>query len=101
MVGGREGRPRGPQNVNPIYNLLPDILSALGADGGLADTSFQKIMSVLLSYISKKHVEPLANKLAQRLSNVAEVAAFPIGSLDRMLLPAPLVSSGGRYHQGS
>lgn len=61
------------QNVNPIYNLLPDILSALGAEAGLPEVSFQAIMGVLLGYISKKNVEPLADKLAQRLGNVAEV----------------------------
>ncbi len=76
--------------MNPIYNLLPDILSALGADGGLAEASFQNIMAVLLSYISKKHVEPLADKLAQRLGNVAEVAALSVGSLDRTRFHMPL-----------
>ncbi len=64
--------PRPPQNVNPIYNLLPDILSALGAEAALPEASFQAIMAVLLGYIDRKHVEPLADKLTQRLGNVAE-----------------------------
>jgi hypothetical protein len=29
------------QNVNPIYNLLPDILSSLGAEADLPAEQFQ------------------------------------------------------------
>ncbi len=31
----------GAQNVNPIYNLLPDILSSLGTERDLPDAAFQ------------------------------------------------------------
>lgn len=63
------------QNVNPIYNLLPDMLSSLGAEASLTESSFQAIMTTLLGYVdSKRSIEPLVDKLAQRLGNVAEVS---------------------------
>ena len=63
------GRPPLPQNTNPIYNLLPDILSALSADGDLPAEQFQAIMHALLEYIKKdRHADPLVEKLALRFA---------------------------------
>ena len=41
------------QNANPIYNLLPDILSSLSTDADLPPAEFQAIMHALLEYIKK------------------------------------------------
>ncbi len=37
------------QNVNPIYNLLPDILSSLSADADLPPEQFQVCLALLLA----------------------------------------------------
>ena len=55
------------QNANPIYNLLPDILSSLSADADLPAEVFQAIMHDLLVYIKKdRHADPLVEKLCLR-----------------------------------
>ncbi|KAK9792029.1 hypothetical protein WJX73_005287 [Symbiochloris irregularis] len=57
---------------NPIYNLLPDILSSLSAEAGLTPTNFQAIMHTLLAYIAKdKHADSLADKLLPRFEGAS------------------------------
>jgi condensin complex subunit 1 len=41
------------KGTSPIYNLLPDILSNLSADGALGRGQFQAVMQQLLAYIKK------------------------------------------------
>lgn len=38
-------------NANPVYNLLPDILSALCREEGLREEQFRIIMGELLQYV--------------------------------------------------
>ena len=53
---------------NPIYNLLPDIISRLSAADDLAPDAFQRIMRMLISYVDKeKFQEGLLSKLCSRL----------------------------------
>lgn len=54
---------------NPIYNLLPDIISRLSStDSSLAPDSFQRIMKNLISYVDKEKLqEGLLSKLCSRL----------------------------------
>ena len=55
------------QGSNPIYNLLPDILSSLSAEPDVAAGDFQCIMRTLLGYIGKdKQADSLADKLLLR-----------------------------------
>ncbi|CAG9466088.1 unnamed protein product [Pedinophyceae sp. YPF-701] len=55
---------------NPIYNMLPDVLSSLSkeqASGNLGAEGYKRIMAFLLTFISKdKHTEGLVDKLCQR-----------------------------------
>lgn len=44
---------------NPIYNLLPDMLSNLSSDASLSPDQFRSIMAFLLKFIQKdKQVSP-------------------------------------------
>ena len=53
---------------NPIYNLLPDIISRLSSAENLAPDAFQRIMKMLISYVDKeKFQEGLLGKLCARL----------------------------------
>jgi condensin complex subunit 1 len=55
------------QGSNPIYNLLPDILSQLSAEADLPAADFQAIMRHLLQYIGKeKHADSIVDKLCAR-----------------------------------
>ena len=38
---------------NPVYNLLPDLLSRLSADAHIAPPAFQRIMTRLFGFIDK------------------------------------------------
>ncbi|KAI9071126.1 hypothetical protein K1719_046915 [Acacia pycnantha] len=58
---------------NPIYNLLPDILSKL-SNQNLTDDSFCNIMQFLIASIKKdKQMESLVEKLCNRFSGVTDV----------------------------
>ena len=53
---------------NPIYNLLPDIISRLSSSDDLSPDAFQRIMKMLISYVDKeKFQEGLLSKLCSRL----------------------------------
>jgi condensin complex subunit 1 len=58
---------------NPVYNLLPDIISQLGQQN-LARDDFRGIMSFLLGFITKERQnEMLAEKLCQRFPNCTTI----------------------------
>ncbi|KAG2388869.1 hypothetical protein C9374_000308 [Naegleria lovaniensis] len=59
-------------NNNPIYNLLPTILSNLSQkSANISPTSFQNIMEFLLSFVKKVlHKEKLVEKLCRRFDLV-------------------------------
>lgn len=60
------------QGTNPIYNLLPDMLSSLAAEPTLAAADFQSIMRTLLGYIGKdRHADALVDKLLARFEGVS------------------------------
>lgn len=55
------------QTSNPIYNVLPDILSSLSAETALPAEDFRAIMKHLLGFIGKeRQLDSLTSKLAQR-----------------------------------
>jgi condensin complex subunit 1 len=57
---------------NPIYNLLPDLLSRLSGDAALAPDAFQRIMTRLLGFIDKdRQTESLADKFTNRFAEAA------------------------------
>ena len=61
------------QGTNPIYNLLPDMLSSLAAEPSLAPADFQSIMRTLLGYIGKdRHADALVDKLLARFEGVSQ-----------------------------
>lgn len=63
----------GAQGTNPIYNLLPDMLSSLAAEPGLAPAAFQGIMRTLLAYIGRdRQADSLVDKLLARFEGVTE-----------------------------
>ncbi|MCO5559135.1 hypothetical protein L7F22_012727 [Adiantum nelumboides] len=58
---------------NPIYNLLPDILSRLSSMKDLQQETFNNIMQFLIGFIKKdKQMEGLIEKLCHRFSGTAE-----------------------------
>ncbi|KAI5084153.1 hypothetical protein GOP47_0000322 [Adiantum capillus-veneris] len=58
---------------NPIYNLLPDILSRLSSMNDLQQETFNNIMQFLIGSIKKdKQMEGLIEKLCHRFSGTAE-----------------------------
>lgn len=58
---------------NPIYNILPDVISKLSADS--SEEIFRDILRFLLSYINKdKQIDQLVDKLCAR---------FKVSSLDK------------------
>lgn len=58
---------------NPIYALLPDILSALSREPGLAADGFAAIMQLLLGFIKQdKHSDGLKEKLVLRFEGTAD-----------------------------
>jgi condensin complex subunit 1 len=59
---------------NPIYNLLPDIISQL-SQKSIRNEDFRNIMSILLSYITKeRQFELLTEKLCQRFPTCTTVS---------------------------
>eukprot|EP00980_Cylindrotheca_fusiformis_P021683 scaffold8529_cov137-Cylindrotheca_fusiformis.AAC.13 len=59
---------------NPVYNLLPDIISQL-SQVSLGKEDFRNIMSFLLGYIKKERQnEMLIDKLCQRLPKCANIS---------------------------
>lgn len=59
---------------NPVYNLLPDIISQL-SQVSLAKDDFRNIMSFLLGYIKKERQnEMLVDKLCQRFPKCASIS---------------------------
>ena len=59
---------------NPIYNLLPDIISQL-SQLSIKKEDFRSIMSFLLGYIKKeKQNEMLTDKLCQRFPNATTIS---------------------------
>ncbi len=58
------------QGTNPVYNLLPDILSSLGGEPSLEPAGFQEIMRHLLQYVGKeRHADGLVEKLCARFQD--------------------------------
>lgn len=58
-------------NNNPIYNLLPEILSRLADDKTLSEESYRNIMQYLLGFITKdRHTEKLVERLCQRFGAI-------------------------------
>ena len=59
---------------NPIYNLLPDIVSQL-SEVGIRREDFRSIMSFLLSFITKeRQTETLCDKLCQRFPKAKTIS---------------------------
>ena len=57
---------------NPIYNLLPDLLSRLSGDAATSPEAFQSIMTRLLGFIDKdRQTEALADKFVHRFAEAA------------------------------
>ena len=57
---------------NPIYNLLPDLLSRLSGDETIEPAAFQRIMTRLLGFIDKdRQTEALADKFVNRFAEAA------------------------------
>jgi condensin complex subunit 1 len=60
---------------NPIYNLMPDIVSRLSQDGQVSREVFRRVMPFLLAFITKdKHSESLVEKLCFRFATCADMA---------------------------
>ncbi|KAK9836505.1 hypothetical protein WJX74_001907 [Apatococcus lobatus] len=58
---------RASKTSNPIYNVLPDILSSLSAETTLPAEDFRAIMKHLLGFIGKeRQLDSLTSKLTQR-----------------------------------
>lgn len=65
---------KGAGGTNPIYNLLPDMLSSLSADPALPQEDFRRILAHLLGFISKdRHSEALVEKLVLRFEMTREL----------------------------
>ena len=61
------------RNSNPIYNLLPDILSHLSAEKGLPSKDAEEIMIFLLDYVKQdKQQDALREKIICRFELVVE-----------------------------
>jgi condensin complex subunit 1 len=62
---------------NPVYNLLPDLLSRLSAETHLPHVAFQRVMRTLLSYIDKeRQADSLVERLAGRFVGTEEPAKW-------------------------
>ena len=62
---------------NPVYNLLPDLLSRLSAEAHLPPPAFQRVMRTLLGYIDKeRQADSLVERLAGRFVGVDEPAKW-------------------------
>ena len=61
---------------NPIYNLLPDLLSRLSSDAEISEEAFERIMRRLCGFIDKeKQADALADKLVQRFPEASRAGS--------------------------
>jgi non-SMC mitotic condensation complex subunit 1 len=75
---------------NPIYNLLPDVLSCLSRNETVTKPQFRAIMRYLLAFISKdKQSESLVDKLSNRFQTTDGVM-FRAPEMFVSLLPEPV-----------
>ncbi|KAF5843603.1 hypothetical protein DUNSADRAFT_12866 [Dunaliella salina] len=85
---------------NPIYNLLPDIMSALVREPTLDAAGFTAIMEVLLPYVKdSKQADAFKEKLCQRFEalqevNVASAADFAAAHREPAAAAAAAVAAG-------
>ena len=60
---------------NPIYNLLPEIVSRLSSMSTVRNEDFRSIMSFLLAFIKKeRQAEMIVEKLCQRFPNCTSIS---------------------------
>ncbi len=60
---------------NPIYNLLPEIVSRLSSMPGVKNDDFRSIMAFLLNFIKKeRQAEMLVEKLCQRFTKCTSIS---------------------------
>lgn len=60
---------------NPIYNLMPDIVSRLSQDAQVSRDVFRRVMPFLLGFITKdKHSESLVEKLCHRFATCTDMS---------------------------
>mmetsp|Transcript_17259 Transcript_17259/g.41204 ORF Transcript_17259/g.41204 Transcript_17259/m.41204 type:complete len:1126 (-) Transcript_17259:192-3569(-) len=65
------------KDSNPVFSLLPDILSNLSANPVVPESKFRKIMEHLFAFVSRdKHMDALVEKMCQRLNATAEPAIW-------------------------
>eukprot|EP00741_Cyanophora_paradoxa_P018581 tig00021070_g17937.t1 len=58
---------------NPIYNILPDVISRLSVDPAVSASSFQAVMKVLLPFVTlERQIESLHEKLCHRFPGTQE-----------------------------
>jgi len=56
---------------NPVYNLLPDIISRLSNDSSVTSDHFRAILKFLITFIQKdKQTESLVEKLCHRFNQM-------------------------------
>ena len=59
---------------NPVYNLIPDVVSQLSVDEQVKRTEFKTIMTFLLQFISKeKQSDTLVDKLVKRFETAGSI----------------------------
>ena len=59
---------------NPVYNLIPDVVSLLSTDAKVSRSDFKNIMSFLLSFMTKdKLSDALVDKLMKRFETAASI----------------------------
>ncbi|GMH69055.1 hypothetical protein TrRE_jg2257, partial [Triparma retinervis] len=59
---------------NPVYNLIPDVVSLLSTDPAVSRPDFKAIMSFLLSFMTKdKLSDALVDKLMKRFETAASI----------------------------
>jgi condensin complex subunit 1 len=60
------------KSKDPIYNILPDIISRLSSDPGVSSEAFRYVLKFLLEFIDKeRQVEGLIEKLCHRIAGSA------------------------------
>ena len=59
---------------NPVYNLIPDVVSLLSSDADVSRADFKAIMTFLLSFMQKdKFSDSLVDKLIKRFETAASI----------------------------
>ena len=59
---------------NPVYNLIPDVVSLLSTDANVSRSDFKTIMTFLLSFMTKdKLSDALVDKLTKRFETAASI----------------------------